>query len=45
MVLFVLNMFFTMGILASFQAVLTLARYCWYGADSWYGGRCERVDL
>ena len=36
----VLNIFFTMGILASFQAVLTFAGYCRYGVDARYGSRC-----
>ena len=40
-----LNIFFTMGILASFQAVLTLPYDRRYGVDIRYGCRCKRVDL
>ena len=36
----VLNIFFTMGILASFQAVIYFAGYRRYGVDTGYGSRC-----
>ena len=37
------NVLFMVAILAGFQAVLTLARYCRYRLDHRYGGGCQRA--
>ena len=41
----VLNLFFTLGILSSFQAALTMSGIAGYGVGAGYGCGCQRIDL
>ena len=40
-----LNLVLVLTIMMAINATFTLPGSGWSGADNWYGGRCQRVDL